>query len=139
MNIIKPNSLDAMHLLGRKSGGIWRKASFPHGLQHCMPTGKASNSNEAWNEYMNTIQIKSVIHLWKRNETNMEENGPPIPYDRQWYFRKFVDLRCMGNSSKFRKSPPQDELQKFLERMKSERELKTATGRRLVELGLSDT
>lgn len=88
---------------------------------------------------MNTIKIKIVINLWKRYERHMEENGTPIPYDRQWYFRKFVEQRCMGNSSKFRKSNPQDALQQLLERMKSEPELKTATGRRLVELGLSDT
>lgn len=139
MNIIIPNALLAMHLLGRKSGGIWGKECFPHALHYCMTTGKSSKSIEAWNEYMKTITVKSVIKLWKKYVTNMDENGNPIPSDRQWYFRKFVDLRCKGNSSKFRKSKNQDELQKLLERMKSEPELKTATHRRLVELGLSDT
>ena len=137
MNVIIPNALLALHLLGRKSEAMWDGECFVKAIRYCMTTGKAQKSIDAWEEYLRSTNGESIINLWKKYVLNKDENGNPIPADRRWYFKKFIDLRCKGNTSKFRKSKNQDELQNLLERMKSEPELKTASHRRLIELGLS--
>lgn len=137
MNVIIPNALLALHLLGKKAEVCWDGSCFGKALRHCMTTGKAQKSIDAWDEYVKVTEGKSLLRLWNKYVANMDDNGNPIPADRRWYFKKFIDLRCKENTSKFRKSKNQDELQNLLERMKSEPELKTASHRRLIELGLS--
>ena len=138
MNVIIPNALLALHLLGRKSEAIWDGECFVKAIRYCMTTGKAQKSIDAWEEYLRKTNGDSIINLWKKYVLNKDENGNPIPADRRWYFKKFIDMRCKGNTSKFRKSKNQDELQKLLERMKSEPELRTATHRKLLDMGITN-
>lgn len=138
MNVIIPNALLALHLLGKKAEAYWDGNCFGKALRHCMTTGKAQKSIDAWNDYVKAAEGKSLIRLWNKYVANLDENGEAIAADHRWYFKKFIDLRCKANTTKFRKSKNQDELQKLLDRMKTEPELKTASHRRLVELGLSD-
>lgn len=138
MNVIIPNALLALHLLGSKSEAMWDGECFVKAMHHCMTTGKAQKSIDAWEEYLRTTNGESIVKLWKKYVLNKDENGNPIPADRRWYFKKFIDLRCKGNTSKFRKSKNQDELLKLLDRMKTEPELKTASHRQLLDMGITN-
>ena len=138
MNVIIPNALLALHLLGKKSEVCWDGKCFGKALMHCMTTGKAQKSVDAWNDYVKDTEGKSLLRLWNKYVANMDENGEAIAPDHRWYFKKFIDKRCQSNTSKFRKSKNQDELQKLLERMKTEPELRTATHRKLLDMGITN-
>lgn len=139
MNVIIPNALLAIHLLGKSANAYWDGSCFGKAIRHCMTTGKSQKSIDAWNEYVESTGGKALSALWNRYVANVDADGNSIAADHQWYFKKFIDLRCKGNSTKFRKSKNQDAVEKLLERMANEPELKTASRRRLVELGCSDT
>ena len=139
MNVIIPNALLAIHLLGKSSNAYWDGNCFGKAIRHCMTTGKSQKSIDAWNEYVESTGGKALSTLWNRYVANVDADGNNIAADHRWYFKKFIDLRCKGNSTKFRKSKNQDAVEKLLERMANEPELKTASRRRLIELGCSDT
>lgn len=138
MNVLIPNALLAIHLLGKKADAYWSGDAFGKALRHCMTTGKTQKSIDAWNAYLQNTDGKSLIRLWNKYVANVDETGAAIAADHRWYFKKYIDLRCQTNTTKFRKSKNQDELQKLLERMKSEPELRTATHRQLLDMGISN-
>lgn len=139
MNVIIPNALLALHLLGKRANAYWDGSCFGKAIRHCMTTGKSQKSIDAWNAYVESTEGKALTTLWNRYVANVDTDGNSIAADHQWYFKKFIDLRCKNNTTKFRKSKNDVELQKLLERMANEPELKTASRRRLIELGCSDT
>lgn len=139
MNVLIPNALLAMHLLGKKANAYWNGNCFATALRHCMTTGKSQKSIDAWDAYVKETEGKELIKIWNKYVVNVDAEGNRIDAEHQWYFKKFIDLRCKSNTTKFRKSKNYDELQKLLERMSTETELKTASRRRLIELGCSDT
>lgn len=139
MNVIIPNALLAMHLLGKKANAYWDGHCFGKALRHCMVTGKSEKSVAAWDAYLEETGGKEILALWNNYVANIDSKGNPIQADHKWYFKKYVDMRCKSNTTKFRKSKNDDELKKLLDRMTTETELKTASRRRLVELGYSET
>lgn len=139
MNVIIPNALLAMHLLGKKANAYWDGNCFGKALRYCMTTGKSQKSIDAWEAYLKETEGKELSQLWNKYVANVGKNGEEIADDHKWYFKKYVDMRCKENTTKFRKSKNDDELKKLLDMMDTETELKTASRRRLVELGYSET
>lgn len=139
MDVIIPNALLAMHLLGKKANAYWDGKCFGKALRYCMTTGKAQKSIDAWEAYLKETEGKELSRLWNQYVANIDKNGEEIADDHKWYFKKYVDMRCKSNTTKFRKSKNDDELKKLLDRMTTETELKTASRRRLVELCYSET
>lgn len=139
MDVLIPNALLAMHLLGKKANAYWVGNCFGKAINHCMTTGKSQKSIDAWEAYLTETEGKELTQRWNQYVVNLDKNGNEIADDHKWYFKKYVDKRCKGNTTKFRKSKNDDELQKLLDRMATETELKTASRRRLVELGYSET
>ena len=138
MNIIIPNALLALKLLGKNSTAYWSGNCFGKAIRHCMTTGKAQKSIEAWEAYLKETGGKALSALWNKYVANIDSDGNPIQADHRWYFNKFVDLRCKGNTTKFRKGKNQDALNELLKRMEAEPELKTASRRKLMEMGISE-
>ena len=138
MNVIIPNALLALKLLGKASTLRWDGKCFGKAIRHCMTTGKAEKSVEAWEAYLEETGGKALSALWNKYVANLDAEGNPIPADHQWYFNKYVDLRCKDNKTKFRKGKNQDALNELLKRMETETELKTASRRKLMEMGISE-
>lgn len=138
MNIIIPNALLALKLLGKNSTAYWAGNCFGKAIRHCMVTGKSEKSVAAWEAYVKETGGKAVLALWNKYVANIDADGNPIKADHRWYFNKFVDLRCKGNTTKFRKGKNQDALNELLKRMETETELKTASRRKLMEMGISE-
>ncbi len=138
MNVIIPNALLALKLLGKNSTAYWAGNCFGKAIRHCMTTGKAEKSVEAWEAYLEETGGKALSALWNKYVANLDAEGNPIPVDHQWYFNKYVDLRCKDNKTKFRKGKNQDAVAELLKRMETEQELKTASRRKLMEMGISE-
>ncbi len=138
MDVIIPNALLALHLLGKKANAYWDGNCFGKAIRYCMTTGKSQKSIDAWEAYLKETEGKELSRLWNQYVANVDKNGGEIAADHQWYFKKYIDRRCQENTTKFRKGKNQDALNELLKRMETETELKTASRRKLMDMGISE-
>lgn len=138
MQVIIPNALIAKKFRKRIDPVAVKKA-----IHHCMTCSKSEASIEAWKELAREHAAEILDKYWFY-VLDMNRDGSEVPSDRRCYLEKFVDTRNAGTKSvyagerkQFRKSKNQDAVQELLNRMEAEPELRTASHRRLMELGIS--
>lgn len=139
MQVIIPNALIAKKFRKRIDPVAVKRA-----IHHCMTCGKSEASIAAWKELAHDHAAEILDKYWFY-VLDMNRDGSEVPSDRRCYLEKFVDTRNAGTKSvyagerkQFRKSKNQDAVQELLNRMEAEPELRTASHRRLMELGVSD-
>lgn len=134
MQVIIPNAL-----LAKKFGWFIVGRSAIDALDYCMTTGKCQRVKDSWKRFKSDDKLLTPIKdLYNFYAANTKRDKTPIENDRQWYFDKFVNLKCKENTTKFRKGKTQDAVDDLLARMENEPELKTASHRRLMEMGVSN-
>lgn len=134
MKVIIPNVL-----LAKKFGWFTEGPLALKALNYCMVTGKCKRAIEAWDKYVRDNDAsRPIIELYNLYATNIKRDGTEVEKSRQWYFDKFVNLKCKDNKTKFRKGKTQDVVAELLVRMDSESELKTASHRELMKMGISN-
>ena len=138
MQVIIPNALIAKKFRKRIDPVAVKRA-----IHHCMTCGKSEASIAAWKELAHDHAAEILDKYWFY-VLDMNRDGSEVPSDRRCYLEKFVDTRNAGTKSvyagerkQFRKSKNQDAVQELLNRMEAEPELRTASHRRLMELGIS--
>ena len=134
MAIIIPNAL-----LGQKFFKYVHGKCLFEALNHCMTTGKSEKSTAYWDEIKDAPDFRnSIIEKWLFYVAGMKRDGSMLEESHRCYFDKYINLRCKSNVTKFRKGKTQDGVENLLARMNTEPELKTASHRKLMELGISD-
>lgn len=134
MLIIIPNVL-----LAKKFGWVTIGKAAMSALDYCMTTGKCQRAKDSWERFKNDDKMMPPIKdIYNFYAANTKRDKTPIEKDRQWYFDKFINLKCKENTTKFRKGKTQDAVDDLLARMENEPELKTASHRRLMEMGISN-
>ena len=134
MQVIIPNVL-----LAKKFGWFIVGRSAIDALDYCMTTGKCQRVKDSWERFKNDDKIMTPIKdIYNFYAANTKRDKTPIEKDRQWYFDKFISLKCKENTTKFRKGKTQDTVDDLLARMENEPELKTASHRRLMEMGIAN-
>lgn len=138
MQVIIPNALIAKKFRKRIDPVAVKRA-----IHHCMTCGKSESSIAAWKELARDHAAEILDKYWFY-VLDMNRDGSEVPSDRRCYLEKFVDTRNAGTKSvyagerkQFRKSKNQDAVQELLNRMEAEPELRAASHRRLMELGIS--
>lgn len=135
MKVIFPNILLA-NKFGWYIGGP--NVAFS-ALNYCMVTGKCKRAVEAWDMFKkDNDAMQPAYDLYNLYIVNTNRDGSKVKKGRQWYFDKFVNLKCKDNKTKFRKGKTQDVVAELLVRMDSESELKTASHRELMKMGISN-
>lgn len=139
MQVIIPNALIAKKFRKRIDPVAVKRA-----IHHCMTCGKSEASIASWKELAREHAAEILDKYWFY-VLDMNRDGSEVPSDRRCYLEKFVDTRNAGTKSvyagerkQFRKSKNQDAVEELLSRMEAEPELRTASHRRLMELGVSD-
>lgn len=134
MKVIIPNVL-----LAKKFGWFTEGPLAMKALDHCMTTGKSQKAKGAWKDIASDNNVMGPIYnLYDLYAANIKRDGTEVEKDRQWYFDKFVNLKCKDNKTRFRKGKTQDAVAELLARMDSESELKTASHRELMKMGISN-
>jgi hypothetical protein len=134
MQVIIPNVL-----LAKKFGWITIGKAAMSALDYCMTTGKCQRAKDSWERLKSDDKMMTPIKdIYNFYAANTKRDKQPIEKDRQWYFDKFVNLKCKENTTKFRRGKTQDAVDDLLARMENEPELKTASHRKLMEKGVSN-
>lgn len=139
MQVIIPNALIAKKFRKRIDPVAVKRA-----IHHCMTCCKSEASIAAWKELAREHAAEILDKYWFY-VLDMNRDGSSVPSDRRCYLEKFVDTRNAGTKSvyggerkQFRKSKNQDAVEELLSRMEVEPELRTASHRRLMELGVTN-
>lgn len=134
MNVIIPNGL-----LAKQYGAIFDINTVYAALKHCMTTAKSIQSIMYWQDFVSTdsAELTKMVDIIKFYLFNIKSDGTPVEPNRRCFFKKFVDKKCTELKT-FRKGKLSDELQKLLKRAETEPELKTATKRQLMGMGVSE-
>lgn len=142
MQVLIPNALIAKQYKKQIDTEAVKKA-----LDYCMTTGKSQKSVEYWTEFVQTDRDSYIEVLQKFwfYVYDIKRDGTQVEASHRCYLDKYIDKKTDGANSvysgerkAFRKSKNQDEVQKLVERMANEPELKTASHRRLMELGITN-
>lgn len=141
--IIIPNALLYYHLSGSNNTKCIPTSSVEAALDYCMTTGKSATAKDAWLDFKtnDTAKYDEVIGVYKFYVDNVKRDGTAVAKDRRCFFDKYVNTQLkttQDDLTKFRKSKHTDEVQKLLERMETEPELKTASRRALIAMGITD-
>ena len=139
MQVIIPNALIAKKFRKRIDPVAVKRA-----IHHCMTCSKSEASIAAWKELAREHAAEILDKYWFY-VLDLNRDGSEVPSDRRCYLEKFVDTRNAGVKSvyngdrkQFKKSKNQDAVQELLNRMEAEPELRTASHRRLMELGVTN-
>lgn len=139
MQVIIPNALIAKKFRKRIDPVAVKRA-----IHHCMTCGKSEASIAAWKDLAREHAAEILDKYWFY-VLDMNRDGSSVSSDRRCYLEKFVDTRNAGTKSvyagerkQFRKSKNQDAVEELLNRMEAEPELRTASHRRLMELGVTN-
>ena len=133
MKVIIPNAL-----LAKQYGAVLDINTVYKALKHCMNTGKSVQCILYWQDFLaqespQKNRIKELIWFYL---FDLKSDGTPVEPNRRCFFKKFVDKKCKDQKP-FRKGKLSDELQKLLKRAENEPELKTASKRELMAMGVS--
>lgn len=138
MQVIIPNALLYYGLGGTTVKGIDPKFVMD-ALDYCMTTSKSETSKAYWEAFKaDEEQYKAVKDRYNLYVVGfLSDRKTALAADHRYFLDKFLKKLDLTDTKTVRKSKNTDEVSKLLERMKTEPELKTASKRKLVEMGLS--
>ena len=137
MQIIIPNALLYHHLSGNKLRV--EPTSVIKAINYCMTTGKSETAKAYWDEYKTNHkdELKAACNIYDLYAVNLTRDGKAIDDGHRYFLDKHLRKLDTAKLDKFRRGKNSDELAKLLDRMKTEPELKTASKRKLMEMGVS--
>lgn len=137
MQIIIPNALLYHHLSGNKLQV--KPQSVIKAINYCMTTGKSETAKAYWEDYKanNRDEVKAACNIYDLYASNLTRDNKVLDEGHRYFLDKHLRKLDVGKLDKFRRGKNTDELAKLLDRMKTEPELKTASKRKLMEMGIS--